>query len=823
MEKITPGDIVFGIDGKPCKVAFVHEILTNRNCYEILFDNGEKIIADEDHLWFTQSRQERAKKLPGTKKTTKQILQTLLASSKKEPNHRIPVCINGIKTKTNHLPIDPYVLGLWLGDGCSSSGSITAGKRDFTDIINILKTKQQQFDKILLHEYKSNIFTIGITVSKKVKTHSLCTLIKTNNLYKNKHIPNIYLRSSREQRLSLLQGLMDSDGYIDEKGGAYFYNTNIKLTLQVQELIESLGYKTSFKTFIPKLRGVECSKVGVVSFTPREHVCLLPFKQNRINRKRLQNNNSKLRAQWHYIKSIKPVTSVPVRCITVDNDSGTFLCGKQFIPTSNSTLMTIYSLWNACFNDDQRILLVANKEQTAKNIFKRVRLAYEQLPNYLKPGVIEYGQTSMMLSNGSSIGISTTSSDAGRGESVNITILDELAFIDSHIVEKFWESVYPIISSSKKSKIFIASTPNGTDNLFYRLYQGALQGDNNWKAERIDWWEIPGRDEKWKADTVRTLGSQEIFDQEFGNQFLQGGESSVDENLYNKMQRDIREPDLIFDENRYVVFDEPKENRLYTVGVDISEGIGQAASVIQVLDITDLTSIEQVAVFHDREIVPFQLTAKLLEILNQWGRPPVLIERNSCGAQVVEQLKLTHGYENVVSWGAKAGDKTEYKRIGILSHTNTKYRGVMNMRYWVNELQAVKIRDKNTLHELKNFIRYPNNTWAARPGSNSWDDRVMSLVWALMILENEICTRYFDVVKLDECSRPLIIKQLDYGIRGVVSPLSLYTNEKNEGNNVLPTFLESEKIGSEIDELKQQGWRFPGEDENRINNPWQPL
>ena len=504
-----------------------------------------------------------------------------------------------------------------------------------------------------------------------------------------------------------------------------------------------------------------------------------------------------------------------------DNRFVILLSSRQAGKTS---MMTIYCLWNACFNDDQRILLVANKEQTAKNIFKRVRLAYEQLPNYLKPGVIEYGRTSMMLSNGSSIGISTTSSDAGRGESVNITILDELAFIDSHIVEKFWESVYPIISSSKKSKIFIASTPNGTDNLFYRLYQGALQGDNNWKAERIDWWEIPGRDEKWKADTIRTLGSQEIFDQEFGNQFLQGGESSVDEELYRKMQTNIREPELIFDEGKYLVFDEPKEGRLYAVGVDISEGVGEAASVIQILDITDLTSIEQVAVYHNRNIIPFQFTAKLLEILNQWGRPPVLIERNNCGAQVVEQLKFTHGYENIVSWGAKAGDKTEYKRVGILAHTNTKYRGVQNMRYWLNELRVVKIKDSHTLNEFKNFIRFPNNTWGARPGTDSWDDRVMSFVWALMILENDICTQYFDIIKLDDCNRPLIIKPLDYGIRGVVSPLQLYTNEKETGNNnALPFIVNDMDVSTDIDELKSMGWRFPNEPDEGLNNKWQPL
>jgi len=494
-----------------------------------------------------------------------------------------------------------------------------------------------------------------------------------------------------------------------------------------------------------------------------------------------------------------------------------------------TTLMTIYCLWNACFNDDQRILIVANKEQTAKNIFKRVRMAYEMLPNFLKPGVVEYGQTSMTLTNGSSIGISTTSSDAGRGDSCNCLILDELAFIDNHIVEKFWESVYPIISSSKKSKIFIASTPNGTDNLFYQLYAGAQAGDNNWKSERIDWWEIPGRDEKWKNDTIKTLGSQEAFAQEFGNEFLHGGESSVDEALFGVLSREIREPEFIFDEGRYLVWEEPKEERLYVVGVDISEGVGEAASVIQILDVTDLTSIEQVAIYHTRDTIPFSFTAKLLEVLNQWGRPPVLIERNSCGAQVVEQLKFTHRYENIVSWGSKAGENNiqKIKRLGIYSHTNTKYRGVMNMRYWVNELKAVKLRDTHTLRELKSFIRYPNNTWGARPGSDSWDDRVMALIWALMALENEICVRYFDVVSLDACDRPQVIKSLDYGIKGVISPFSVYSNEKleNSDTSILPVVMDDKMpvVDAEIEDLKQQGWYFPGDPSKGINNPWRPL
>lgn len=99
-----------------------------------------------------------------------------------------------------------------------------------------------------------------------------------------------------------------------------------------------------------------------------------------------------------------------------DNRFVVLLSSRQ---SGKSTMMTIYALWVACFNEDQSILVVANKESTAINIFKRIRLAYEQLPNYLKPGAVEYGKTSMTLGNGSSIGISTTSSDAGRGSSVN--------------------------------------------------------------------------------------------------------------------------------------------------------------------------------------------------------------------------------------------------------------------------------------------------------------------------------------------------------------------------------------------------------------------
>jgi len=424
--------------------------------------------------------------------------------------------------------------------------------------------------------------------------------------------------------------------------------------------------------------------------------------------------------------------------------------------TGKTTMMTIYALWIACFEDDQRILIVANKEQTAISIFSRVRLAYENLPNYLKPGVVEYGKTSMKLANGSSIGISTTSSDAGRGESVNVLILDELAFIPNNLVEQFWSSVYPIISASTKSKIFVASTPNGSGNLFHTLYTEAEKGTNNWKSEKILWHEVPGRDEQWKHDTIKSIGSEEAFAQEFDCMFLDTGDSFIDEIFFEKLLAKVTEPTYVFDDGCYKVWEEPDKDHLYTIGVDVAEGVGQNFSVIQVLDITELQDIKQVAEYASNEINPFEFTTKVRDICYHWGAPPVLIERNNCGSQVVDNLYHQYNYRSIVNWSPKVG-QVKYDRLGVYAHTNTKYKGVTNMRYWINDIKCVDIRSKPAVIELKNFVRYPNGSWAAQPGFD-YDDRVMAMVWALLILENSVIQKYYNVLEIDNNQRPAKIE-----------------------------------------------------------------
>jgi len=209
----------------------------------------------------------------------------------------------------------------------------------------------------------------------------------------------------------------------------------------------------------------------------------------------------------------------------VNNRFSVNLASRQ---SGKSTLLTIFVLWVACFNDDHRAAIVANKETTAINIFKRVRMAYEQLPNYIKPGVKDYGKTGMTLANDSSILVSTTTATSIRGDSLSTLAIDEVAFIESHILNEFWSSVIPAVSSGKKSKVLLVSTPNGVGNKFYEIFSGAENGSlPSWKSARIDWWDRPGRDEQWKNEQIQLLGSEERFLQEFGNTFLDDAANAV--------------------------------------------------------------------------------------------------------------------------------------------------------------------------------------------------------------------------------------------------------------------------------------------------------
>ena len=473
--------------------------------------------------------------------------------------------------------------------------------------------------------------------------------------------------------------------------------------------------------------------------------------------------------------------------------------------SGKSTMYTIYSLWHACFEADKRVVIVANKEATAIEIFKRIRLAYEELPNWLKPGVEEYGKTSMKLANGSEIGISTTTGSAARGMSISLLFIDELAFIEPGLMEDFWKSVYPTISSAEKAKIFIASTPNGTGNLFHKLWVGALKGDNGFGFDEIKWDEPPRRDEAFKQKTIENLGSYEAWLQEYECVFLQHGDGAIDHEYFDKLVRSAKQPVGIYEEGAYRVFVPPQPERIYVAGVDTSEGIGKDSSVINIYDITDLQNIEQVAIYSSNKIAPYDFLTKCNEILSQWGKPLALVERNGVGAQVADGLRNRFSYERLVNWGGQLANRKQQN--GMICHSNTKNKAVVNMRYWVSELKCVKLNDVDTIREFRDFTRYPNGTWAAKDGCH--DDKVMSTIWALMALYEEIVSLYFEIAETDDNNKPKKLVVSDFGMNLLVDPKSLYGSNEIFKDDIftLPcVFGIGGQIDSDINMYEQDGW-----------------
>ena len=179
-----------------------------------------------------------------------------------------------------------------------------------------------------------------------------------------------------------------------------------------------------------------------------------------------------------------------------------------------------YLLWYVLFNPEKTVAILANKGATAREMLNRITLMLENIPFFLQPGSKALNKGSLEFSNNSRIIAAATSGSSIRGMSVNLLYLDEFAFVER--AAEFYTSTYPVISAGKDTKVIVTSTANGIGNQFHKIWEGAVQQINEFKSFRVDWWDVPGRDEKWKEQTVANT-SQLQFDQEFGNTFFGTG------------------------------------------------------------------------------------------------------------------------------------------------------------------------------------------------------------------------------------------------------------------------------------------------------------
>jgi len=501
-----------------------------------------------------------------------------------------------------------------------------------------------------------------------------------------------------------------------------------------------------------------------------------------------------------------------------DHNKTIFNTSRQM---GKSTLMTIYVVWMVTFFEYRKILVVANKADTAKEILSRIKLAYEELPNWLKPSVVSWNKQSVEFKNGSDIKISATSADAARGMSLNCLIIDEVAHIDDHVLEEFWSAVYPTISNDPNARILMASTPNGVGNLFHELWENSQNDGSVWGSLEVLWNSIPGRGKEWSDEKRRDLGNEK-FEQEYECKFLESGGSNIPEDLYNELAAECRRSRLELSQfDGYSIYTEPDlENKIYVAGVDIGEGCGACNSTIQVLDVTDMTKIEQVAVYANNETGPNEFARQLNEIMKHWGKPPLAIERNNTGGgTVITLMDNEYNYPCLVNFAFKQG-RIEYGHLkGVTSSTNTKYYGVMNMFYFLKTHRRIKLRELDTLKELNTFVRHKNERWAKKSSSYK-DDRVDALIWALICVHEAVVTQFFTVNMWDDNKKPFGLEPL-YDVFGKSDNRSFGTEDNNWGIDsvIMPV---AGNIDPAMQDMLDAGWLTPELDQQREFKSYEP-
>lgn len=345
MGALNVGDAVYDERGKECHVTLATPIMKGHPCYRMIFDDGSEIIADEDHLWETHKANGRAKR-PASVVTTRQISESLIDNKKR--NHAI-VLTGPIDCKKADLLIPPYTLGAWLGDGSTMGAIIHSREPEITN--EITKDGFKVFYNLRALAYR---------------IEGLQDLLRFEGVLGNKHIPPNYLRASFDQRLSLLQGLMDTDGHIgSEQAGLQCEYTSVKKLLAegFLELALSLGIKARLRTARAKLYGKDCGPVYRILFRTSLPVFRLPRKLAR------QLKAAPLRIKHWYVDKCEPTTSVPVRCIQVDSPSRLYLAGRSFIPTHNTLLFT--QIWFQVLQAYRLSMFIASFETRAKPHIRR--------------------------------------------------------------------------------------------------------------------------------------------------------------------------------------------------------------------------------------------------------------------------------------------------------------------------------------------------------------------------------------------------------------------------------------------------------------------
>lgn len=344
MKDIHVGDYVFGKNGKPTKVLVESQIF-NKKMYLVEFEDGSTIKASADHIWTIQTKKSRESyvKRPNSKykkskgwfnvdtETISKDFSHIRADKKGiEYKYRVPMN-NAIEYSEKKLIIDPYTLGIWLGDGSKNKPNVSCADVDKDEMMLNISIFNHQ---VQWHDRKNRAGDFSIDCNVKKQNNPFIDGLRELGVYNNKHIPEIYLQSSIKQRQLLLQGLMDTDGYVSKAGQCEFSQKDETLSYQVLELIRSLGMKATISSRNVICNGKKCNSYRIQFWTDKRFSC---FKLKRKHERLKDRLNERMTA-----KSIVNVVEIPIeqsKCIMVDSKDHLYLAGKAFTATHNTSLL----------------------------------------------------------------------------------------------------------------------------------------------------------------------------------------------------------------------------------------------------------------------------------------------------------------------------------------------------------------------------------------------------------------------------------------------------------------------------------------------------
>ena len=373
MGEVKVGDSLIAGDGTPTRVVAVTEVMVDRPCYRVRFDDGTVIVADAQHEWLTDTRASRRSFQAATVqhsrtrnqrtfaevRTTVAIASTLRCETADGRLNHSVATTKPLALPDADLPVDPYALGVWLGDGHSDSARFTSVDPEIAMRI------EGRGLRSVRTSYDARIYTLQMPEEPAItakglgggqptcpdcgspstglrqcqacrSTHgTIAGRLRSLGVLGNKHIPAVYLRASESQRRELLSGLLDSDGTVNQTGSVQFAVTDEALARDVRELVLSLGYRTGWTTRSVRGRNAARSTAFTITFTTDDDVFALERKRL-VHKERRRRSTPRLTSR--FITSVEPIASVPVRCVEVDHPAHLYLASRSMVPTHNSTL-----------------------------------------------------------------------------------------------------------------------------------------------------------------------------------------------------------------------------------------------------------------------------------------------------------------------------------------------------------------------------------------------------------------------------------------------------------------------------------------------------